>query len=82
MVELLPSPDDRRVIQVVLTPAGRRRLEARRLPPLDWTFTLLGGLHPDVMRRTERILRALSERLARFEREMRFGRARRRGPGA
>jgi DNA-binding MarR family transcriptional regulator len=79
MVELLPSPDDRRVIQVVLTPAGRRWLEARRLPPLDWTFTLLGGLDPAVMRRTERILRAISERLARQEAEWR--RRRHRAPG-
>jgi DNA-binding MarR family transcriptional regulator len=80
-VELFPSPDDRRVIQVALTPAGRRQLETRRLPPLDWLFTLLNGLDPGVMRSTERILRTISERLARYEREMRA--ARRGGkPGA
>ncbi|HVY64230.1 MAG TPA: hypothetical protein VHH11_05335, partial [Gammaproteobacteria bacterium] len=86
LVELLPSPDDRRLILVALTPAGRRALEARRLPPLDWVFTLLNGLDPAVMRSTGRVLRTLAERLARYEAERRRGDARRRArrdvPGA
>jgi len=78
VVELFPARDDRRLIQVALTPAGRRLLEARRLPPLDWLFTLLNGLEPAAMRSTERVLRALAERLARYESEMRARDARRR----
>jgi DNA-binding MarR family transcriptional regulator len=71
VVELFPCLDDRRMIQVALTPAGRRRLEAERLPDLGWLFTLLNGLEPKVMRNTAHVLRVLAARLARYEREMR-----------
>jgi DNA-binding MarR family transcriptional regulator len=87
VVELLPCPDDRRLIQVALTPAGRRALEAQRLPPLDWVFTLLNGLSPAAMESTGRVLRVLAARLECYEREMRRrgapgARARRGVPGA
>ena len=71
VVELFPAPDDRRVIQAALTPAGRRALEAQRLPALDWLFTLLNGLTPAAMASTDHVLRVLSARLGRYEREMR-----------
>jgi DNA-binding MarR family transcriptional regulator len=80
VVELLPCPQDRRLIQVALTPAGRRLLEGQRMPPLDWVFTLLNGLAPATMESCDRVLRVLSARLERYEKEMR--RARRGGPGA
>jgi DNA-binding MarR family transcriptional regulator len=77
-VELFPCPDDRRVIQVALAPAGRRALEERRLPDLGWLFTLLNGLEPAVMRKTAHVLRVLTARLASYERDRR--RAERRMP--
>ncbi len=80
VVELLPCPQDRRLIQVALTPAGRRLLEAQRMPPLDWVFTLLNGLRPATMASCAHVGRVLSARLARYEREMR--RAQRGVPGA
>ena len=61
------------VIQVALTPAGRRLLEARRMPPLDWVFTLLNGLAPATMASCDHVLRVVAARLARYEREMRRG---------
>ena len=87
VVELLPCPDDRRLVQVALTPAGRRVLEAQRVPSVDWLFTLLNGLTPVAMRSTDHVLRVLSARLARYERERRRraasgGRARGGVPGA
>lgn len=83
-VELLACPDDKRLIQVALTPAGRRAREAQRLPPLDWVFTLLNGLTPAAMQATAHVLRVLAARLERYEREMRrhAARARRGVPGA
>jgi DNA-binding MarR family transcriptional regulator len=80
VVELLPCPEDRRLIQVALTPTGRRLLEAQSMPPLDWVFTLLNGLPRATMASCDHVLRVLVARLERDEKEMR--RARRRGPGA
>ncbi len=71
VVEIFPCPDDRRLIQVALTPAGRRVLEAQRLPALGWLFTLLNGLAPATMKSADHVLRVLSARLARYEKEMR-----------
>ena len=53
------------------------------MPPLEWVFTLLNGLAPKARRSAEHVLRVLSARLARYEKEMRAAaRARGRVPGA
>jgi DNA-binding MarR family transcriptional regulator len=71
VVELLPAPEDRRVVQVALTPAGRKELEARRMPPLSWVGAVLNGLEPEAMRSTQHVLRVLRLRLEGQAREMR-----------
>ena len=71
LVELIAAPDDRRMLQVALTPAGRRELERQRLPDFGWVFTLLKGLEPSAMRETNHVLRVLRLRLERYRREMR-----------
>jgi DNA-binding MarR family transcriptional regulator len=71
LVELIAAPDDRRMLQVALTPAGRRELERQRLPDFGWVFTLLKGLEPLAMRETNHVLRVLRLRLERYRREMR-----------
>lgn len=71
LVELFPSPDDRRSWQVALTPAGRAAVEARRMPEFGWIFTLLGGLEPSSMRACEHVLRTIRLRLERDARERR-----------
>ena len=71
LVELFATPDDRRVLQVMLTPAGRRALERQRMPDFAWVFTLLNGLEPSAMRETNHVLRVLRLRLERYQREMR-----------
>jgi DNA-binding MarR family transcriptional regulator len=70
-VEIFTDPDDRRSMQVMLTPAGRRELERRRFPPSDWIFTLLEGSEPEPMRTTARVLGVIRERLRRYEKELR-----------
>jgi DNA-binding MarR family transcriptional regulator len=67
VVELFPAPDDRRAIQVALTPAGRRALERQRMPQFSWVFTLLNGLEPLAMRETHHVLRVIRQRLERYE---------------
>lgn len=71
LVELFPSPDDKRAWQVALTPAGRAVVEARRMPEFGWVFTLLGGLEPGPMRDCEHVLRTIRLRLERDARERR-----------
>jgi DNA-binding MarR family transcriptional regulator len=74
-VELIADRDDRRNVLVVLTPTGRRTLEAGRLPDTGWLFTLLNGLEPGAMRSTQHVLVVLRRRLERYAADM--GRARR-----
>jgi len=71
LVELFPAHDDRRALQVMLTPHGRNELEAQRMPQLAWLLTLLNGLEPPRMRATNHVLRVLRLRLERDERDRR-----------
>jgi len=71
LVELFVAPDDRRLLQVALTPAGRRELERQRMPDFGWVFTLLKGLEPSTMRETNHVLRVLRQRLERYQSERR-----------
>jgi len=75
VVELFTVHDDRRAIQVALTPVGRRALDGARMPQFAWLFTLLGGLEPHVMRETGRVLRVIRQRLERDARERRNARS-------
>jgi DNA-binding MarR family transcriptional regulator len=68
LVELFTDPQDRRVLQVALTPSGRRTLDAQRTPPLPWMFTLLNGLEPTAMRATTHVLAVIRQRLERYAR--------------
>jgi DNA-binding MarR family transcriptional regulator len=71
VVELFTSPDDRRALQVALSPRGRRVLDAQRMPEFAWVFTLLGGLEPNAMRSMSRVLRVIRQRLERDAAERR-----------
>jgi DNA-binding MarR family transcriptional regulator len=74
LVELFPTPNDRRTFQVALTPDGRRALERQRMPQFGWMFTLLNGLEPSTMRETHHVLTVIRRRLERYEQEMRRAR--------
>jgi DNA-binding MarR family transcriptional regulator len=73
VIELFPTPDDRRTLQVALTPAGRRALEAQRMPQFGWVFTVLKGFEPEEMRRTNHVLNVIRRRLQNYARESRRG---------
>ncbi len=83
LVELFTAPDDRRLLQVALTPAGRREIERQRMPDFGWVFTLLNGLEPSAMRETNHVLRVIRLRLERYrERSPRRELAGQRGIGS
>ena len=67
LVELFPAHDDRRALQVMLTPRGRTELEAQRMPKVAWLLTLLN--EPPAMRATNHVLRVIRLRLERYERD-------------
>jgi DNA-binding MarR family transcriptional regulator len=78
VVKVFPDPDDRRALQVALTPSGRRTLETDRLPSFIWTFTLLNGLERKAMQSASHVLRVIGQRLDRYELELKKAAAERR----
>ena len=55
----------------MLTPRGRKELEAQRMPTLAWLHTVLNGLELPAMRATNHVLRVIRLRLERNERDRR-----------
>ena len=70
-VDLLKNPDDRRIVQIVLTRAGRSRLATARSAERSWARVLLNGLEVRQMGATAHDLRVIRHRLLRDERERR-----------
>lgn len=66
-LELLPNRDDRRVLQLELTPRGRSALAALELEQRVWLDELLVGLSLRELDTTLGVLRGLRDRLVRFE---------------
>jgi DNA-binding MarR family transcriptional regulator len=69
-VELLPNPDDRRILQLRLTAMGRSELKALRACESAWLFALLNGLGDRDMAVTAHVLRIIRQRLQRDAREL------------
>jgi DNA-binding MarR family transcriptional regulator len=70
-VELLPNPDDRRILQVFLTARGRGELSRVRTAEGVWLQLLLSGLADRQMAMVTHVLRVIRQRLERDERERR-----------
>jgi DNA-binding MarR family transcriptional regulator len=68
-VELLPNAADRRIVQIVLTPLGRRILAEAGSRERPWAARLLTGLATREMRLVAHVLRVLRRRLRREEQE-------------
>ena len=71
LVELAPNPDDRRIVQVLLTRPGRAQLAAARSIEARWIVALLNGLDDHRLATTVRVLRVIRQRLLRDERARR-----------
>ncbi len=68
-VELLPNPDDGRILQVFLTPRGRGALARARTAEGVWVQLLLRGLADRQMASVTHVVRVIRQRLERDERE-------------
>jgi DNA-binding MarR family transcriptional regulator len=69
LIELLMNPDDRRLVQVRLTPLGRATLADWRAGEALWVIALLNGLDKREICATTHILYVIRQRLVRNERE-------------
>jgi DNA-binding MarR family transcriptional regulator len=70
-VELLPNPDDRRILQVLLTPHARAELKRVRSAEGIRLHVLLSGLGDHDLAQVTRVLRVIRQRLERDDRERR-----------
>jgi DNA-binding MarR family transcriptional regulator len=68
-VSLMKNPDDRRIVQIFLTPAARSDLAAARSTERRWLAELLLGLDEHRMAVATHVLRVIRLRLLRAERE-------------
>jgi DNA-binding MarR family transcriptional regulator len=75
-VDLMGNPDDRRIIQLFLTPAARKALARARAVERSWITVLLNGLDAREMRATTHVVNVIRRRLEREEREQRATRSR------
>jgi DNA-binding MarR family transcriptional regulator len=75
VVELVPNPQDKRILQLLLTPKGRAELAAARTAEEVWLATLLNGLGDLELKATMRVVRVIRRRLERDARELERHRA-------
>ena len=69
VIELAPNPQDKRILQALLTPKGRAELAAARTTRGVWLATLLAGLGDHEMAAATHIVRVIRQRLERDARE-------------
>ena len=69
VVELEPNPDDKRILQLTLTPQGRAALANARSAERLWLVTLLNGLGDHDLAATTHVVRVIRQRLERDARE-------------
>lgn len=67
-VEVLPNPDDRRILQVFLIARGRSALARARQRRSSWLAELLLGLARHELRAIIHVIRVIRHRLLRDER--------------
>jgi DNA-binding MarR family transcriptional regulator len=70
VIELAPNPQDKRILQALMTPKGRAELAAARTAEEVWLATLLNGLGDRELEATVRVVRVIRQRLERDAREL------------
>jgi DNA-binding MarR family transcriptional regulator len=71
VIDLEPNPDDRRILQLLLTPYGRARHEDAAVAEKHWLMLLLLGLGDRELDGTTHVVRVIRQRLDRDAREWR-----------
>jgi DNA-binding MarR family transcriptional regulator len=69
-LELLPNPDDARILQLFLTPLGRSYLGSVQTVESTWLTTLLNGLGEHEMATAAHVVQIIRQRLERDAREL------------
>jgi DNA-binding MarR family transcriptional regulator len=70
VIELVPNPQDKRLLQAFVTPQGRAALAVARTAGEVWLAMLLNGLGDHELRATLRVVRVIRQRLERDAREL------------
>ena len=70
VIELVPNPQDKRILQALITPSGRAQLAAAQTAEDVWLATLLNGLGDHDLKATLRVVRVIRQRLERDAREL------------
>jgi DNA-binding MarR family transcriptional regulator len=69
VVDLEPNPQDKRILQLLLTPSGRSQLAAAASAERIWLATVLNGLGDRELTATAHVVRVIRQRLERAARE-------------
>ena len=70
VIELAPNPQDKRILQALVTPRGRAALAAARTGESGWLAALFNGLGDHELKATLRVVRVIRQRLERDAREL------------
>jgi DNA-binding MarR family transcriptional regulator len=70
VIELAANPQDKRILQALVTPKARAVLAAARTAEEAWLATLLNGLGDHELKATLRVVRVLRQRLERDASEL------------
>lgn len=70
VIELAPNPQDKRILQALVTPSGRAELNAARIGESGWLAKLLNGLGDHELNATLHVVRAIRQRLERDARDL------------
>jgi DNA-binding MarR family transcriptional regulator len=70
VIELASNPDDRRILQALLTKKGRAELTTAKAGQSIWLATLLNGLRDQDLATATHVVRTMRQRLERDAREL------------
>jgi DNA-binding MarR family transcriptional regulator len=70
VIELASNPQDKRILQALLTPRGRAELADARTAEAVWLAALLNGLGDHELATTTHVVRVIRQRLERDVREL------------